>query len=151
MDIASRQTAKLAGRSGKMAVTDNLGVRRALTLTSPAVFAAAVGDVLVGPTLPKGSRLLLGSALSCAAGASGSTCDVGLRVKVTGEVLDQTAIATGVPLGVAAVTALTNGSKVAGGIEYLTPHECEVIVTFTGAAPAANQAIRVGLEYVEGA
>ncbi|ANA34465.1 hypothetical protein [Ralstonia mannitolilytica] len=147
-EIASRQSTNVAANK-KVMPTDAHGRRRSIIITTPATFTAALNDTMgSGAVIPAGARFTADSWVSCAAGAASSTLSIGIRDPKTQEAIDATAIASGVAISSAGNLAANNGTKVAAGIEYVTTQPVEVYLTFTGATPQANQAIRVEVEYI---
>lgn len=147
-EVKSRQSA-LVEATKKVLPTDAHGRRRIIVITTPAAFTAALNDTMgSGAVVPAGARFTAGSIVSCAAGAASSTLSIGFRHPETKAVFDATAIASGVDIAAAGQKEANNGTKVADGIEHVISQPVEVYLTFTGAAPQANQAIRAEIEYV---
>lgn len=147
-EVKSRQSTQVDATK-KVMPADAHGRRRIVVITTPAAFTAALNDTMgSGAVIPPGARFTMGSRVSCAAGAASSTISIGFRHPDTKAVFDATAIASGVDIAAAGEKTANNGTKVAAGIEHVTTQAVEPYITFTGAAPQANQAIRVEIEYV---
>lgn len=143
-EIVSRQAAKIAAGT-KMAPAEAYGKQRVVVLTTPATHAAALNDTIgSGITLPVGTRILASSFVSCAAGAASSTLSIGLRDPVSKTAIASAGIASGVALTTASSRLEANtGTLIANGAEYVTTAVSEIYATFTGAAPTANQQVRI--------
>ena len=135
-----------AGR--KTDPTANNRSRKAI-ITTPATWSAANGDTAsTGIVLPKGTRLSGDVFASFGTGAASSTLSVGIRDAVTKIAVDATAIISALAITTAASSGVTTGTKLINGQDYVLPQDCELFLTFGGAAPAANQAIRLEIPYV---
>ncbi|MGL4576675.1 MAG: hypothetical protein ACRCV9_17950 [Burkholderiaceae bacterium] len=148
-EILSRQQVTLAGNAsgpGKVRPSDTYGRKRTIIIETPAVHAIALNDTMgSGFKLPTGARLLSGSTVNVlGAGAASSTASIGLRNFDTKVASDATAVASAVALTTAARVAANNGTGLGNGV--LVGANQELYVTFTGAAPTANQQIRFEIE-----
>ena len=122
---------------------------RIMTVDTPATWSAANGDTAgTALVMPAGSRLMAGVVLSNAAGSASSTLSVGLRDNVTKTVIDATALLASAALNAAQTVELRTGTKVTNGQYYIVPSDAEVFLTFGGADPLANQAIRLEIGFV---
>lgn len=147
-EVKSAQAALVAAGS-KIKHCDHGDVRR-LVFTTPATFAElAIADTLAsGQYIPKGSRILA-VWKGHGTGTASSTFDLGLR-KRDGTVIDAD--------GLVALSALTTattidvscgtGALVAAGVDYVTADDAEVYLTAQGAVLAANQDVRITVEYI---
>lgn len=147
-EVKSAQAALVAAGS-KIKHCDHGDVRR-LVFTTPATFAElAIADTLAsGLYIPKGSRILA-VWKGHGTGTASSTFDLGLR-KRDGTVIDAD--------GLVALSALTTattidvscgtGALVAAGVDYVTADDAEVYLTAQGAVLAANQDVRITVEYI---
>lgn len=146
----SRQAAKVA--AGTKNLNTDCGQRRTVVIETPATFSQlAINDTLAGGVyIPSGSRIL-GAKVSNAAGTASSTIDIGLRKRKDGTVLSATAIATGIAISSATTnpSIASNGAYLAAGVaaQVLTD-DAEPYITAKGAVLAANQALRVEIDYV---
>ena len=98
--------------------------------------------------IPGGSRILAPVTLSNGTGAASSTISVGLRNSITKVASDATAILAATSLTTAGTAQFNTGTKVTAGQFYTTTEPSEVFLTFGGATPTANQAIRVEFSFV---
>lgn len=148
-EILSRQATKNAART-KLANSENGRVRRCIIQT-PAVFSAmAINDTLAGGQfIPAGSRIL-GAKVSNSAGTASSTFNLGLRKKSDGTVLSATAISSAIAITTATTTSVdcANGAYVAAGVDQVLSDDAEVYLTALGAVLAANQLVRIEVEYI---
>jgi hypothetical protein len=147
-EVKSAQAALVAAGS-KIKHCDHGDVRR-LVMTTPATFAQLeIDDTLAsGQFIPKGSRILA-VWKGHGTGTASSTADIGLR-KRDGTVVDAD--------GLSKVTALTTattidlsvgtGDLLAAGVDYVTADDVEVYLTAKGAVLAANQDVRITVEYI---
>ena len=144
----SRQAAKVAANQ-KMAPNEAYGKKRAVVITSPAAVTWANGDTIASPVvLPAGTRIALGSRVSCAAMGASVVLAVGLRNAQTGVAIDAAGIATGVSVASAGQYDLANGTFTAAGAEYVTTVPTQVFATLSGATPTANAQIRIEVEII---
>jgi hypothetical protein len=144
--VTKTSVAIAAGR--KVDPTAQNRSRFAVITTAPA-WTAANGDTAgTGITLLKGSRLICDVVASFAAGAASSTLSVGLRDAVTKVAVDATAIVNALAITAAATSQVNTGTKMVNGQDYVLPQDCEIYLTFGGAAPTANQAIRLEIPYI---
>lgn len=147
-EVNSAQAVEIAaGR--KLKHCDKGEVRR-IVITTPATFAElAINDTMAsGQYIPKGSRILA-VWKGHGTGTASSTFDLGLR-KRDGTVIDAD--------GLVAVSALTTattvdvscgtGALVAAGVDYVTTDDAEIYLTAKGAVLAANQDVRITVEYI---
>lgn len=147
-EVNSAQAAIIAAGS-KLSHCDH-GKAEYLVMTTPATFAElAIDDTLAsGQFIPKGSRIL-SVWKGHGTGTASSTADIGLR-KRDGTVVDAD--------GLSALTTLTTatsidlsvgtGALLAAGKDYVTTDDVEVYLTAKGAVLAANQDVRITVEYV---
>lgn len=121
---------------------------RALVVTMPAAWTASNGDtVATKQYLPPNARVIRVQA-SNAAGASSSTLSVGLRDRDGGNA-DPDALVNALAITSAATADIVTGATLLNGADALTPNrDTEVYLTFGGANPQANQALRVVIEYI---
>jgi len=146
-EFNSRQAALIA--AGSKTLSNAIGKKRVLVMTSPATAAWAQNDTFAsGVLLPKGTRFTCGSFASHAAMGAGVTLDVGLRNFRTKTVIDADGIAAAVAVATAGRTELNNGVLVANGAEYVALEDVEVYATLTGADPTDNAQIRLEIEYI---
>lgn len=139
---AANRAAGIKGPAG-----DHNGVRVAV-VTMPAAWTAANGDTAAtGIILPAGARPMF-PRVSCAAGAASSTMSVGLRNAKTGAVLSATALVDAQAITSATNALAVSGTAIRNGANYTVPVDAEIYLTFGGANPTANQAIRVEVPYV---
>ena len=148
-EVNSAQAVEIAaGR--KLKHCDNGNVRR-LVFTTPATFAQlAIGDTMAsGQFIPKGSRILA-VWKGHGTGTASSTINVGLRKRIDGTVLSATAISSVVAITTATTTPTNgaNGAYVAGGVDQVVSDDAEVYVTAKGAVLAANQLLRIEVDYI---
>ena len=139
---AANRAAGVANRAG------DHGNLRVAVVSMPAAWSAANGDtVATGVVLPAGARPRFPN-VSTAAGAASSTLSVGLRNARTGVVLSATALVDAQAITSAANAMVVTGSAIRNGADYVLPVDAEVYLTFGGANPTANQAIRVEVPYL---
>lgn len=138
--------------AGSKAPAGSFNRRRTLVVTMLAAYAAPAQNDTAGTgiVLPRGTRIVLPVTVSCAAGTASSTLSVGLRDAVTKTAVDATAIVNAAAISSASTSQVNTGTKLITGQDYLLPQDCEVYLTFGGAAGAANQAIRVEIDFVAG-
>lgn len=147
LTVTRTQVAIAAGRKTEPTAHNRV---REVIIDTPAVWSAANGDTFgTGIVLPKGSRILAGPTLSNGAGAASSTLSFGLRDPITKTAIDATAIANATAITTAACAQVNTGTKFTAGQYYVLPQDAEIYGTFGGAAPTANQAIRLELAYVQ--
>lgn len=150
-EINSRQAAKIA--LGQKLMPSEAGKDRTVVFQTPATFTAmAINDTLAsGLVIPAGARIT-GCRISNSAGTASSTVNVGLRKKSDGTVLSATAISSAVAI-TSATTADTNagnGAYLAAGVDQVLTDDAEPYLTATGAVLAANQLVRVSIDYIGG-
>lgn len=149
-EINSRQAAKVAANTKNL--NADAGRRRTVVIETLAAFSQlAINDTIAGGVvIPAGARIL-GAKVSNAAGTASSTIDIGLRKNSDKSVLSATAIATGIAISSATTnpTDASNGAYLAAGVaaQVLTA-DAEPYITAKGAVLAANQALRVEIDYV---
>lgn len=143
---------KLAQVAGTKSPAASLNGRRCAVIETAAVYAAPAQNDIAGTEiyLPKGARVVLPVTVSCAAGTASSTLSVGIRDAVTKVAVDATAIVNAAAINAAATAQFNTGTKLITGQTYLMPQDVELYLTFGGAAGAANQAIRVEVDFVAG-
>ena len=145
----SRQAAKLA--LGQKLKNSEAGRLRTVVVQTPATFSAlAIDDTLAdGVFIPKGSRIV-GCRINNGTGTASSTINVGLRKRSDGTVLSATAISSLIAITTAATTPVNgaNGAYVAGGVDQEVSDDAEVYVTAKGAVLAANQLLRIEVDYI---
>jgi hypothetical protein len=75
---------------------------------------------------------------------------VGLRNRQTGVVLSATAISSAIAITTATTTSVDagNGGYIAAGVNQVVSDDAEVYLTATGAVLAANQLVRVEVDYI---
>lgn len=150
-EVNSRQAAKNA-LGTKLNANENGKVRK-LIFQTPAVFTAlAIDDTLAsGQYIPKNARIL-GAKVSNGTGTASSTMNVGLRKRSDGTVLSATAISSLIAITTATTTSVDagNGAYIAGGVDQVVSEEAEVYLTAKGAVLAANQLVRIEVEYIGG-
>jgi hypothetical protein len=148
-EFNSRQAAKIA--LGQKLSNNEAGRRRTVVMQTLAAFAAlAINDTLAGGVfIPKGARVV-GARVSNSAGTASSTMNVGLRNRLTGVVLSATAIASAIAITTATTTSVDagNGAYIAAGVNQVVSDDAEVYLTATGAVLAANQLVRVEVDYI---
>lgn len=147
LTVTRTQVAQTAGTKAPAASFNRM---RVAVIETPAVYAAPAQNDTAGTSivLPQGSRLLLPVTVSNAAGTASSTLSVGLRDARTKVAVDATAVVNAVAITSAATAQVNTGTKTINGQTYLLPQDCELYLTFGGAAGAANQAIRVEVPFV---
>lgn len=143
---------KQAQVAGTKAPAGSFNRVRMAVITMPATYSAPAQNDTVGTaiTLPKGTRLVLPVTVSSGAGTASSTLSVGIRSALTKTAIDATAIVNAVAIASAATAQVNTGTKLISGQDYLLPEDCELYLTFGGAAGAANQQIRVEVPFVAG-
>lgn len=148
-EINSRQAAKVA--AGSKLLNSEAGRLRTAIVQTPAVFAQlAINDTIAGGSfIPKGSRIV-NSRVNNGTGTAASTINVGLRKRSDGTVLSATAISSAIAITTAttAPTAAGNGAYIAGGVDQVLTDDAEIYITATGAVLAANQLVRVEVDYI---
>lgn len=147
-EVNTTQGAKLVA-SQKLLPHEAHGRVRMLSAKMPAVYAALnINDTIFLGRIPVNSRLLASAKVSCAAGNASSTLDIGFRSTKTGVVIDADGIASAVNTAAAGQKDANNGSAITNGLEYVTTELVDVYATVTGAALAANQALKFEIPYV---
>lgn len=148
-EVNSRQAAKIA--LGQKLNNSEAGRLRTVVVQTPAVFTAlAINDTLAGGAfIPKGSRIVA-CRVNNGAGTASSTINIGLRRRDTLAVLSATAIGSAIAITAATTTPVNgaNGAYVAGGVDQVLSEDAEVYLTALGAVLAANQLVRVEVDYI---
>lgn len=145
-EINNRSAAEFA--AGRKVLTDTASDRHVLVVEMPTTWSAANGDtVATGLVIPKGARLLSGVTVSNATGAASSTLSVGIRNNATKVAIDAAAIVNAVAITTAATAQVNTGAQLILGVRYVMPVDAEIYLTFGGANPTANQAIRIEVPY----
>lgn len=137
-EVLSKQSALIAAGK-KLQNGQDQGRRRDQVIIAPLLSTGfQINDTIgSGVLIPAGSRLLTAS-LSNAAGSAGQLLDIGIRDFVTKVVIDQTAIGNGIAVTTAGSATVNNGTKVSGGVDYVTTQDAEIFITNRGAAAPAN-------------
>lgn len=147
-EVNTTQGAKVVAKT-KLLPNESHGRVRMLASKMPASYAQlSINDTIFIGRLPVNARILLGARVCCAAGTTSSTLDIGLRKTSDGTVIDADGIAASVNTAAAGVKDANTGALIASGAEYVTPYECDVYATVTGAVLAANQALKFEIPYV---
>lgn len=148
-EINSRQAARIA--AGNKVLNADAGRLRTVVVQTPATFSQlAIDDTMAGGVfIPKGSRVV-GARISNAAGTASSTVNVGLRKRSDGTVLSATAISSLIAISSATTTSTNagNGAYIAAGVDQVLSDDAEVYVTAKGAVLAANQLVRIEVDYI---
>jgi hypothetical protein len=140
---------KIAQAAGLKAAPSAMNPERRIFIDTPAVWSAANGDTAgTAMVIPAGSRLVPGVSLSTAAGAASSTMSIGLRDANTLVVIDATAVMAATSLTAAQNASVFTGTKSTNGQYYTLPVDCELFLTFAGAAPTANQAVSAMVGFI---
>ncbi len=146
----SRQAALVAANQ-KIKNADS-GRCRTVVIETPASFAQlAINDTLAGGVVIPANSRIIGAKVSNGTGTTSSTIDIGLRKKKDGTVMSATAIATGIAITTATTnpTDASNGAYLAAGVaQQFLSDDAEPYITAKGAVLAANQAIRIEIDYV---
>jgi hypothetical protein len=150
-EFNSRAAALIA--AGSKALNTTHGKKRTAVIVSPAVAAWAANDTLAGGILiPKGSRFCASNFVSSAAMGAGVLLSVGIRNFYTKGAIPSggggSGIAAAVDVAAAGVKALTPGTLVATGVDYVTTEDAEIYATLGGAAATANAQIRIEVDYI---
>lgn len=143
---------KLSQVAGSKAPAGSFNRVRMAVITMAAAYAAPAQNDTAGTelVLPQGARLVGPITVSNGAGTASSTLSVGIRDAITKVAVDATAIVNAVAINAAATAQVNTGTKLITGQDYLLPQDCELYLTFGGAAGAANQQIRVEVPFVVG-
>lgn len=148
-EINSRQAAKIA--AGNKLNVSEAGRDRTVVVQTPATFAQlAIDDTIAGGVfIPKGSRIMA-ARVSNSTGTASSTINIGLRKRSDGTVLSATAIGSLIAITTATTTPTNagNGAYIAGGVDQVLSDDAEVYITAKGAVLAANQLVRVEVDYI---
>ena len=148
-EVNSAQAAKIA--AGTKLSTNEQGRVKHVTITTPATFAElAIDDTMAtGVFIPKGARIL-SAQKNHGTGTASSTLNVGLRER-DGTVESATAICSVTAMTTATTTPVEcgNGAYIAAGVDQVTQNECEVYLTAKGAVLAANQDVRITIQYTD--
>lgn len=148
-EVNSRQAAKIA--LGQKLNNAEAGRLRTVVVQTPAVFAQlAINDTLAGGVyIPAGARVVA-CRVNNGTGTASSTINIGLRKRKDGTVLSATAIGSAIAITTATTTPVNgaNGAYVAGGVDQVLTDDAEVYLTALGAVLAANQLLRVEVDYI---
>lgn len=148
-EVNSRQAAKIA--LGQKLSNNEAGRLRTVVIQTPATFTQlAIDDTLAGGVyIPKGARIV-NARISNGTGTASSTLNVGLRKRSDGTVISSTAITSLIAITTATTTptAAGNGTYIAGGVAQTLADDAEVYCTAKGAVLAANQLVRVEVDYI---
>jgi len=148
-DLNTATRTKVAQIAGQKTTAGSFNPVRKLFIDTPAVWSGANGDTAgTGIVLPMGARISAEVIISSAVGTASTTLSVGLRNNATKVASDATAYVTNASIATAQTQSVVTGTKTTGGQFYTVPEESEVFLTFGGATPLANQAIRIELEFV---
>lgn len=149
VNVTRTRLSQIAGTKAPAASFNRV---RVAVIETPATYAAPAQNDTAGTdlVLPQGSRVLLPITVSCAAGTASSTLSVGLRDPRTKVAIDATAVVNAAAISSASTSQVNTGTKCITGQTYLLPQDCELYLTFGGAAGSANQAIRVEVPFVAG-
>lgn len=140
---------KIAQVAGVKSSSGSFNKSRTQYIDTAVAWTAANGDTFgTALVLPQGTRFHGSVRISSAAGAAGSTVSLGLRNAVNGTVIDATALVNGASIATAQEQAVSTGTKLINGQFFTLPADCEIFGTFGGAAPQANQAIRIEVTFV---
>lgn len=150
-EINSAQAVRVA--AGQKIKSSEQGKVKTLVITTPATFAQlAIADTIASSQiLPKGSRPLA-CRISNGTGTASCTISVGLRkTDAAKTVVSATALAiqTAITTATTVPTIASNGTKIAAGVDNVLTEDNEVYITVAGAVLAANQAVRVEVDYLE--
>jgi len=145
--VVRSQVDQTAGRKSPAAIQNRL---RCAVIQSAAAYVAPAANDTAGTklVLKQGSRIALPITVSCGAGTAASTLSVGIRDAVTKVAIDATAIVNAAAINAAATVQVNTGTKCINGQEYYLPQDCEIYLTFAGAAGLANQQFRVEVPYI---
>lgn len=148
-EINSRQAAKIA--LGQKLSNSEAGRLRTVIVQTPAVFAQlAIDDTVAGGAfIPAGCRVV-NARVQNGTGTASSTLNVGLRKRKDGTVISATAISSLIAITTATTTptAAGNGTYIAGGVDQVLADDAEIYLTAKGAVLAANQLVRVEVDYI---
>lgn len=147
-EVNSAQAVEIA--AGRKLKHCDHGKAEYIIITTPATFAQlAIGDTMAsGQFIPKGSRIL-SVWKGHGTGTASSTFDLGLR-KRDGTVIDADGLVALSALTIATTVDVScgTGALLAAGVDYVTTDDAEVYLTAQGAVLAANQDVRITVEYV---
>ena len=147
-EVNSAQAALVAA-GNKIKHCDH-GKSECIVITTPATFAQlAINDTMAsGQFIPKGSRIL-SVWKGNGTGTASSTFDLGLR-KRDGTPIDADGLVAAGALATATTidVSVGTGALVAAGVDYVLADDAEVYLTATGAVLAANQDVRITVEYI---
>lgn len=143
---AFNKVEQLAGR--KLSPGHHNVVKCAMIRMPDTYAALSVDDtVATGVILPAGAKIA-DVVIANGTNAASVTLNVGLRKASDGTVLDATALATTHALTTASGGAkVISGTKVAAGLDYALPYDCEVYFTAKGATTTANADLLVKVFY----
>lgn len=146
-EINARAAAEQA--AGRKVLYDTQGEKSIAVVEMPTTWSANQNDTAAtGIVVPKGARFLGNVVVSSAAGTASSTLSVGLRNAKTKVAIDATAIVNAVSIASAATAVVSTGTKLITGQRYVLDQDAEIYLTFGGANPTANQALRVEIPYL---
>lgn len=147
-EVNSQQSALVAAGS-KIKHCDH-GKSEYVVITTPATFSALqIADTMAsGQFIPAGSRII-SVWKGHGTGTASSTFDLGLR-KRDGTVIDADGLVALSALTTATTVDLScgTGALLAVGVDYVTTDDAEVYLTAQGAVLAANQDVRIIVEYI---
>lgn len=149
-EIVSKQAALVAAGTKQLGPKMGVGKPTTVVITSPDTVTWAQNDTIASPVLiPKGSRILCHSYVSCADMGTSITLDVGLRKASDGTAIDADGIAAAIDVATAAVRAvLNNGALVKDGVEYITTEDSYLYATLAGGTPGANAQLRIECHFL---
>ena len=147
VNVTRTRLSQIAGSKAPAASFNR--VRKAVVTMAAAYAAPAQYDIAgTSMVLEQGTRLVGPVIVSNDTGTASSTLSVGLRDAVTKVAVDATAIVNAVAITTAATASVLTGTMLITRVDYLLPQDCEIYLTFGGAAGAANQQIRVEVPFV---
>lgn len=150
-EINSAQAVRVA--AGQKIKSSEQGKAKTLVITTPATFAQlSIADTIAGgQIMPKGCRPLA-TRISNGTGTALCTISVGLRkTDAAKTVVSATALAiqTAIATATTVPTIASNGTLIAAGVDNVLTEDNEVYLTVAGAVLAANQDVRVEVDYLE--
>lgn len=149
-EVNSKEAALIA--AGSKIGVEHHGRVRTIVINTPATFTQlAIADTLAsGQVIPKGSRIIA-VRKNHGTGTASSTFDLGLRgVDAAKTVIDADGLVAVSALTTATTTSLDcgNGALIAAGVDYVTTVDSEPYLTAQGAVLAANQDVRIEIDYL---
>jgi hypothetical protein len=149
-EVNSKEAVLIA--AGQKLKHSSRGKKETIVFSTPLVFSALnIADTMAsGHIIPKGSRIL-GVRKNHGTGTASSTFDLGLRqTNAAKTVIDADGLVAVSALTTATTTSLDcgNGALIAAGIDSVTAYDAEVYLTAQGAVLAANQAVRIEIDYI---